>query len=177
VIGVAICFLHYSSVCVVVAGVDVVADNVAGLRMLLRTGRRALLVLMWRRCWRRHRTVSCVVRENIDAVVGSYHDRHVGRKPKGRQQNQPGRKLRSIIMMSVLGQQLWKSKLVAGVLSIVVAAVVLVWPFDSLVVLTLVCGVSLVILGVIRIVQALQIRKDTNTARNTIETLAEQVPA
>jgi uncharacterized membrane protein HdeD (DUF308 family) len=75
-----------------------------------------------------------------------------------------------------------ESKLVAGVLSIVVAAVVLaavvlVWPFDSLVVLTLVCGVSLVILGVIRIVQALQIRNDTNTARNTIETLAEQVPA
>jgi hypothetical protein len=34
-----------------------------------------------------------------------------------------------------------------------------------------------VILGVIQIVQAFQIRKDTKTARNTIETLSEQVPA
>jgi uncharacterized membrane protein HdeD (DUF308 family) len=80
-------------------------------------------------------------------------------------------------MINVLGQQLWKNKLAAGVLSIVVAAVVLVWPFDSIVVLTLVCGVSLVILGVIQIVQALQIRNDTNTAHHTIETLSEQVPA
>jgi uncharacterized membrane protein HdeD (DUF308 family) len=66
---------------------------------------------------------------------------------------------------------------VFGVMSLIAGAVVLVWPFDSLVVLTLVSGVSLVILGVIQIVQAFQIRKDTKTARNTIETLSEQVPA
>jgi uncharacterized membrane protein HdeD (DUF308 family) len=88
----------------------------------------------------------------------------------------PAANLRSI-MISVLGRQLWKNKLAAGVLSIVVAAVVLVWPLDSIVVLTLVCGVSLVILGVIQIVQAFQIRNDTNTARDTVEALSEQVPA
>jgi uncharacterized membrane protein HdeD (DUF308 family) len=276
---------------VVVEGVDVVADNAAALSVSLRTGRCALLVLMWRRCRRRHRKVGCVVPDNIDAGVGWYHDRHVGRKPKGRQQNQPDRKARSI-MISVLGQQLWKNKLVSGVLSIalgamvlawpgptilvaatmfgvyllvsgfaelflaftlprsattrvllfltgalslvlailsfrhfgdgyavlllslwigtgfiflgvgenavaisernlpgrgwyvvfgvmslIAGAVVLVWPLDSLVVLTLVSGVSLVILGVIQIVQAFQIRKDTNTAHDTVQALSEQVPA
>src|SRR3984957_11612534 len=291
-IGVVVCFLHYSRVWVVVEGVDVVADNAAGLSVSLRTGRCALLVLMWRRCRRRHRKVGCVVPDNIDAGVGSYHDRHVGRKPKGRQQNQPDRKLRSIIMMSVLGQQLWKNKLVSGVLtialgamvlawpgptilvvatmfgvyllasgfaelflaftlprsattrvllfltgalsvvlailsfrhfgdgyavlllslwlgvgfiflgvsenavalgerdlpgrgwyvvlgvmSLIAGAVVLVWPFDSIVVLTLVSGASLMILGVIQIVQAIQIRKDTKTPRKTFEALPEQVPA
>ena len=275
----------------VVEGVDVVADNAEGLSVSLRTGRCALLVLMWRRCRRRHRKVGCVVPDNIDAGVGRYHDRCIGRKPKGRQQNQPDRKLRSI-MISVLGQQLWKNKLVSGVLSIalgamvlawpgptilvaatlfgvyllasglaelflaftlprsaatrvllfltgalsvvlailsfrhfgdgyavlllslwlgvgfiflgvsenavaisepnlpgrgwyvvsgvmslIAGAVVLVWPLDSIVVLTLVSGVSLVILGVIQIVQAIQIRKDTKTARDTVQALSERVPA
>jgi uncharacterized membrane protein HdeD (DUF308 family) len=58
-----------------------------------------------------------------------------------------------------------------------VGAVVLVWPMDSLVVLTLVSGVALVILGVIQIVQAIQIRKGTKTARDTLQALHEQVPA
>ena len=66
---------------------------------------------------------------------------------------------------------------VSGVMSLIAGAVVLVWPFDSIVVLTLVCGVSLVILGVIQIVQAFQIRNDTKTARDTVEALSEQVPA
>jgi uncharacterized membrane protein HdeD (DUF308 family) len=66
---------------------------------------------------------------------------------------------------------------VFGVMSLIAGAVVLVWPFDSIVVLTLVCGASLMILGVIQIVQAVQIRKDTNAARNTVEALSEQVPA
>jgi uncharacterized membrane protein HdeD (DUF308 family) len=60
---------------------------------------------------------------------------------------------------------------------VIAGAVVLVWPLDSLVVLTLVSGVSLVILGVIQIVQAIQIHKDTKTARDTVQALPEQVPA
>ena len=44
-IGVVVCFLHYSRVWVVVEGVDVVADNAAGLSVSLRTGRCALLVV------------------------------------------------------------------------------------------------------------------------------------
>ena len=66
---------------------------------------------------------------------------------------------------------------VFGVMSVIAGAIVLVWPFDSLVVLTLVSGVSLVILGVIQIVQAFQIRKDTKAARDTVEALSEQVAA
>ena len=82
VIGVLVCFLHYSIVWAVVEGVDVVADNAAGLLVSLRTGLCALSVLMWGRCWRQHRKVGCVVRENIDARVGWYHDRRIGRKRK-----------------------------------------------------------------------------------------------
>jgi uncharacterized membrane protein HdeD (DUF308 family) len=66
---------------------------------------------------------------------------------------------------------------VFGVMSLIAGAVVLVWPFDSILVLTLVSGVSLVILGAIQIVQAVQIRKDTNAARDTLEALPEQVAA
>jgi uncharacterized membrane protein HdeD (DUF308 family) len=66
---------------------------------------------------------------------------------------------------------------VLGVMSLIAGAVVLVWPFDSIVVLTLVSGASLMILGVIQIVQAVQIRTDTNAARKTFEALPEQVPA
>jgi uncharacterized membrane protein HdeD (DUF308 family) len=55
--------------------------------------------------------------------------------------------------------------------------VVLVWPFDSIVVLTIVSGVSLVILGLIRIVQAFQIRKDAKTASETFDALSERVAA
>jgi uncharacterized membrane protein HdeD (DUF308 family) len=62
-------------------------------------------------------------------------------------------------------------------MSLIAGAVVLVWPFDSLVTLTLVSGVSLVILGVIQIVQAFQIRNDTKAARDTLEALSEQVAA
>jgi uncharacterized membrane protein HdeD (DUF308 family) len=66
---------------------------------------------------------------------------------------------------------------VFGVMSVIAGAIVLVWPLDSIVVLTLVSGVSLVILGVIQIVQAFQIRKDTKTVRDTVQALPEQVPA
>jgi uncharacterized membrane protein HdeD (DUF308 family) len=66
---------------------------------------------------------------------------------------------------------------VFGVMSVIAGAIVLVWPLDSIVVLTLVSGVSLLILGVIQIVQAFQIRKDTKTVRDTVQALPEQVPA
>jgi uncharacterized membrane protein HdeD (DUF308 family) len=66
---------------------------------------------------------------------------------------------------------------VLGVMSMIAGGIVLVWPFDSIIVLTLVSGVSLVILGVIQIVQAFQIRRDTNAARETFEAPSEQVAA
>ena len=66
---------------------------------------------------------------------------------------------------------------VFGILSMIAGGIVLVWPFDSIVVLTIVSGVSLVILGLIRIVQAFQIRKDTKTARETFDALSKRVAA
>jgi uncharacterized membrane protein HdeD (DUF308 family) len=59
----------------------------------------------------------------------------------------------------------------------IAGAIMLVWPFDSILVLTLVSGVSLVILGVIQIVQAFQIRRDTKAARETFEAPSERVAA
>jgi|SRR5882757_908457 len=66
---------------------------------------------------------------------------------------------------------------VLGVASVIAGGIVLVWPFDSIVVLTLVSGASLMILGVIQIAQAFQIRKDTKAAHETFEALSEQVAA
>lgn len=62
-----------------------------------------------------------------------------------------------------------------GVISVIAGVVVLVWPFDSIVVLTLVTGVWLVILGVIEIVRSFQIRKDTKTAHDTIASVSEHL--
>jgi uncharacterized membrane protein HdeD (DUF308 family) len=66
---------------------------------------------------------------------------------------------------------------VLGVMYVIAGVIVLVWPLDSIVVLTLVSGVSLVILGAIQIVQAFQIHKDTKIARDRFEALPEQVSA
>ena len=66
---------------------------------------------------------------------------------------------------------------VLGVMSMIAGGIVLVWPFDSIVVLTIVSGVSLVVLGLIQIVQAFQIRSDTKAARETFETLSKRVAA
>jgi uncharacterized membrane protein HdeD (DUF308 family) len=66
---------------------------------------------------------------------------------------------------------------VLGIMSVIAGGVVLIWPFDSILALTLVCGGSLMILGVIQIAQAVQIHKDTKTAHDTVEALSEQVAA
>jgi uncharacterized membrane protein HdeD (DUF308 family) len=66
---------------------------------------------------------------------------------------------------------------VLGLMSVIAGGIVLVWPFDSIIVLTIVSGVSLVVLGLIQIVQAFQIRRDAKTARETLEALSERVAA
>ena len=66
---------------------------------------------------------------------------------------------------------------VLGIMSLIAGAVVLVWPFDSILALTLVSGASLMILGVIQIVQAIQIHSDTKATRKTFEARPEQVAA
>jgi uncharacterized membrane protein HdeD (DUF308 family) len=62
--------------------------------------------------------------------------------------------------------------IVSGIVSVIGGAVMLVWPFDSIAVLTLAAGIWLVIMGVVEIVYSLVLRKDMNKARDTIEAVA-----
>ena len=64
---------------------------------------------------------------------------------------------------------------VLGVISVIAGFVVLVWPFDSIVVLVLVTGVWLVVMGVVQIVQAFQIRKDAKTMREAVDSVSERL--
>jgi len=52
-----------------------------------------------------------------------------------------------------------------GVLSVIAGVVMLVWPFDSIAVLTIVTGVWLVVLGVIGVAQGFVMRNDSKTLR------------
>jgi uncharacterized membrane protein HdeD (DUF308 family) len=52
---------------------------------------------------------------------------------------------------------------------------VLVWPFDSIAVLTLAAGIWLVIIGITHIVQAFQTRKAANTAQHTIDEMSQHL--
>lgn len=51
----------------------------------------------------------------------------------------------------------------SGVISIIAGIVVLAWPFDSIVILALVVGIWLIVLGVVEIVSAFQMRKGVKT--------------
>ena len=66
---------------------------------------------------------------------------------------------------------------VLGVISVIAGLVVLVWPFDSIVVLVVVAGVWLVILGVVQIIHSFQIRKDAKTLREVIDSASERLTA
>jgi uncharacterized membrane protein HdeD (DUF308 family) len=66
---------------------------------------------------------------------------------------------------------------VLGVASVIAGLVVLVWPFDSIVVLVLVAGVWLVVLGVVQIIQSFQIRKDARTVREAVDSVSERFEA
>jgi len=52
-----------------------------------------------------------------------------------------------------------------GVMSAIAGVVVLVWPFDSIVVLTLVTGIWLIVMGLVEIVRSFQMRNDSKTLR------------
>jgi uncharacterized membrane protein HdeD (DUF308 family) len=66
---------------------------------------------------------------------------------------------------------------VLGVISVIAGLVVLVWPFDSIVVLVVVAGVWLVILGVVQIIRSFQIRRDAKTLRDVIDSASERLTA
>ena len=57
-------------------------------------------------------------------------------------------------MNTTLGQQLWKWKLVAGVLTTILGAVVLAWPGPSILVASVLFGVYLLLTGSIELVMA-----------------------
>jgi uncharacterized membrane protein HdeD (DUF308 family) len=63
---------------------------------------------------------------------------------------------------------------VLGVLSVIAGVVVLVWPWDSIVALTLVTGVWLVVMGIIEIVQGFQMRNDSKTLREAGNVVRER---
>ena len=51
----------------------------------------------------------------------------------------------SLVMNTLIAQRLWKSKLVAGVLTIVIGAIVLAWPGPSILVASTMFGVFLLV--------------------------------
>ena len=63
---------------------------------------------------------------------------------------------------------------VLGILSVIAGVVVLVWPFDSIGVLTIVTGIWLVISGVVKVVQSFQIRRDAKAARHTVDSVTQR---
>ncbi len=66
---------------------------------------------------------------------------------------------------------------VLGVISVIAGFVVLVWPFNSIVMLTLVTGVWLVVMGVVQVFQAFQIRKDAKTVREAVDSVSDRLTA
>jgi uncharacterized membrane protein HdeD (DUF308 family) len=67
--------------------------------------------------------------------------------------------------------------IVSGVVSVIAGWVTLVWPFDSIAVLTLAAGAWLVIIGIAAVVYSFVIRADANNARRTIEAIVNPAAA
>ena len=63
----------------------------------------------------------------------------------------------------------------AGIITVLAGLVVLVWPFDSIAMLTLAAGICLVIIGITQIVHAFQTRKHANTAHQTLDEMSEHL--
>ena len=63
---------------------------------------------------------------------------------------------------------------VLGILSVIAGVVVLVWPWDSIVVLTVVTGVWLVVMGIIEIVRGFQMRTESKTLREAGKVVRER---
>jgi uncharacterized membrane protein HdeD (DUF308 family) len=59
--------------------------------------------------------------------------------------------------------------IVAGIITVIAGVVMLVWPFDSIAVLTLAVGIWLVVIGITQIVQAFQTRKAANASHQTLD--------
>ena len=64
---------------------------------------------------------------------------------------------------------------VSGIISVIAGLVVLVWPFESIAVLTLATGIWLVIIGITQIVQAFQTRKVAKTAHEALDEVSNRI--
>jgi len=65
----------------------------------------------------------------------------------------------------------------AGIVSVIAGVVMLVWPFDSIVALTLAAGIWFVIIGVVEVVRSFQIRSQANAAHEKIEAISHRLAA
>jgi uncharacterized membrane protein HdeD (DUF308 family) len=65
----------------------------------------------------------------------------------------------------------------AGIVSVIAGMVVLVWPIDSIVVLTLASGIWLVVIGISQVVYAFQVRSEAKSVRQTVDAIAHPVAA
>jgi uncharacterized membrane protein HdeD (DUF308 family) len=64
---------------------------------------------------------------------------------------------------------------VLGVLFVIAGVVVLVWPWDSILVLTFYTGIWLVVMGIVETVWGLQMRNDSKTLREAGDVVREHV--
>ena len=64
---------------------------------------------------------------------------------------------------------------VAGIISVIAGLVVMVWPFDSIAVLTLAAGIWLIVIGIGQAIQAIQTRKAAKTARHAIDDVSDRL--
>ncbi|MDT7794169.1 MAG: hypothetical protein QOD59_3605, partial [Mycobacterium sp.] len=65
--------------------------------------------------------------------------------------------------------------IVAGIVSAIAGLVMLVWPFESIAVLTLATGIWLVIIGITQTIQAFQARKAANTVRLAVDEVSDRL--
>jgi len=65
--------------------------------------------------------------------------------------------------------------IVVGIISVLAGLAVLVWPFDSIAVLTLATGIWLIVIGIGQAIQAIQTRKAAKTARHAIDDVSDRL--
>jgi len=82
--------------------------------------------------------------------------------PEPKSQNHTFDKAR-IVMNSLFGQRLWKGKLVAGLLTIVLGAIVLLWPGPTILVASTLFGVYLLASGLAELFMAFTLPRSAGT--------------
>ena len=65
--------------------------------------------------------------------------------------------------------------IVVGIISVIAGLAVLVWPFESIAVLTLATGIWLIVIGIGQAIQAIQTRKAAKTARHAIDNVSDRL--